>query len=142
MVLFLDGQRKDVDCRPLDRLVDVLRRLDPGTKEGCSEGACGACTVLLDNKAVLSCTTPAAAADGRRVTTVASVSGPLVERVRQELLAIGAVQCGFCAPGLMVTVASWQDEVPQDLEGAIAGHLCRCTGYQGLFEAIEAAAGE
>jgi carbon-monoxide dehydrogenase small subunit len=67
------------------------------------------------------------------------VDDPLVQRVRQQLLAIGAVQCGFCAPGLLVTVASWRGRMPDDLRSAICGHVCRCTGYGGLIRALEAA---
>lgn len=142
MILFLDGQRTELSCGPLDRLVDVLRGVDAATKQGCDEGACGSCTVLLDGKAVLSCTTPAAAAEGHRVTTVAQEGDALVQRVRQHLLALGAVQCGFCAPGLLMTVASWQGQVPDDVAAAIVGHICRCHGYRGLVQAIEAARGD
>lgn len=134
---------RDVELRapPLRRLLDVLR--DDlgltGTKEGCGEGECGACTVLLDGDAVLSCLVPACQVDGRAVITV---EGPGLEAVRNGFLEEGGTQCGICTPGMIVMTRAWLDECARagrapdadDARRALAGNLCRCTGYGAIVQ--------
>jgi carbon-monoxide dehydrogenase small subunit len=134
---------------PMKRLLDVLREdcAATGTKEGCGEGECGACTVLLDGLAVNSCLVPAIHAGGAKVTTVEGLAlkGRLSD-LQQAFVDLGAAQCGMCTPGMLVTsaalLASTKGRVPSDAEvrEALAGTLCRCTGYQKIVDAVRAAA--
>jgi carbon-monoxide dehydrogenase small subunit len=127
------------------RLLDVVREQLglTGSKEGCGEGECGACSVVIDGRLTLSCLQLAAALpDGARITTVegvaASASG---ERLQRLLLERGGVQCGFCTPGIVV--AAWwylETRPPIDVREALSGNLCRCTGYQGIVTAVREAA--
>ena len=132
-----------VNCTLLSALRDDVGL--QGTKEGCGSGDCGACTVLLDGKPVNSCLVLAVTADGRQVTTVEGLSKddklhPLQEAFIQE----GAVQCGFCTPGMLLTAKGLLDENPMPSEGeirkALAGNLCRCTGYVRIVKAVQKAA--
>jgi carbon-monoxide dehydrogenase small subunit len=134
---------RDVDTRfdPGARLLDVVRRQLSltGTKEGCGEGECGACSLVIDGRLVLSCLQLAAAVpDGARITTVEGVaSSPRGAKLQRLLLERGGVQCGFCTPG--VVVAAWwylETRPPIDPREAMSGNLCRCTGYQGILAAI------
>ncbi|HET6341168.1 MAG TPA: (2Fe-2S)-binding protein [Gemmatimonadota bacterium] len=136
----LNGSPVRVDVDPAERLLDTLRYgLGlTGTKEGCGEGECGACTVHLDGIPVMSCLVPAWQAAGRRVRTVESVPAEEV----QPLLRTGATQCGACTPGVVMT-ALWIADHPELLEShtvreIMAGSLCRCTGYDGIAEGVEA----
>ncbi len=136
----LNGSPVRVEVDPAERLLDTLRYgLGlTGTKEGCGEGECGACTVHLDGVPVMSCLVPAWQAQGRRVRTVESVPA---ERIR-PLLETGATQCGACTPGVVMT-ALWVADHPKLLEShtvreLMAGNLCRCTGYDGICEGVEA----
>jgi aerobic-type carbon monoxide dehydrogenase small subunit (CoxS/CutS family) len=137
----LNGRSVAVDVDPAARLLDLLR-YDlglTGTKEGCGEGECGACTVWLDGLPADSCLVAAFQAEGREVRTIESVDP---DRVR-ELRSAGATQCGACTPGVVMT-ALWILEHPRLLEThtvreLMAGNLCRCTGYDGIIEGIEAA---
>jgi carbon-monoxide dehydrogenase small subunit len=119
-----------------------------GPKDACEEGECGSCTVLLDGLLVSSCLVLAAQADGAEVTTVAGLAGGDVARhpVQRALLAAGAVQCGFCTPGMVVAAADLLARHPRpseaDIRRELAGNLCRCTGYQKIVEAIGRAADE
>ena len=129
-----------VDVDPAERLLDTLRYglALTGTKEGCGEGECGACTVHLDGIPVMSCLVPSWQVGGRRVRTVESVSA---EEVR-PLLWTGATQCGACTPGVVMT-AIWIADHPELLQShtvreLMAGNLCRCTGYDGITEGVEA----
>ena len=139
----LNGTDVEFEVDPAERLLDTLRyRLElTGTKEGCAEGECGACTVFIDGTPANSCLVLAFQADGRRVDTVESLS----EETLQPLLAGGATQCGACTPGVAMT-ASWllQNRDLLDtyrIRELMAGNLCRCTGYDGIIDSIESAIG-
>jgi carbon-monoxide dehydrogenase small subunit len=141
----LNGQPAEADGHPMERLLDVLReRLgQTGTKEGCGEGECGACTVLMDGEPVLSCLVPLFQCEGRRIDTVeglASVpAGPLRETL-ERFVATGGVQCGACTPGIVVTLAALlqRNATPsrEEAREALAGNLCRCTGYEVILRAL------
>jgi carbon-monoxide dehydrogenase small subunit len=140
----LNGSDIEFEVDPAERLLDTLRyRLGlTGTKEGCAEGECGACTVFIDGIPANSCLVLAFQAEGRRVETVESLS----EEALEPLLAGGATQCGACTPGVAMT-ASWLLENPDLLEThrireLMAGNLCRCTGYDGIVDSIAAALGD
>ncbi len=131
---------------PDDLLVDVLReRLGLiGTKVGCGEGECGACTVLVDGEAVVSCLYPALKAEGRRITTIEGLGhdGEL-DVIQQAFIERAAAQCGYCTPGFIMAVKALLLRNPQpssgEIEEALAGNLCRCTGYYQIKEAVELA---
>ncbi len=147
----LNGQSVEAEAHPMERLLDTLReRLGrTGTKEGCGEGECGACTVLLDGEPVLSCLIPLFQCDGRRIDTVeglaataadaADTAGPLREAL-ERFIATGGVQCGACTPGIVVTLAALlqRNATPsrEEAREALAGNLCRCTGYEGILRAL------
>lgn len=140
-------QRTADDVWPGESLLHTLReRLGlPGTKNACEEGECGSCTVLLDGLPVCACLVAAPQAADRSVTTVEGLRGPEnLHPVQQAFVDAGAVQCGFCTPGLMVTVADLLSRVPDPSEAQIreslAGNLCRCTGYEKIIDAVQRAA--
>ncbi|MCX7288891.1 MAG: molybdopterin-dependent oxidoreductase [Rhodobacterales bacterium] len=145
MITFtLNGASAAVDAPPTERLSETLReRLGlVGTKVGCDAGDCGACTVLLDGQAVCACLTPAARVAGRQVTTVEGET-PELARLRAAFLAAGAAQCGICTPGMLMTAAELLALNPQpkasEVEVALGGVLCRCTGYRSIIAAVVAA---
>lgn len=116
-----------------------------GSKQGCDKGDCGACTVILDGKAVLSCLTPVMEAEGRSVRTVEGLAAGLEPHPLQDEFDLhGAAQCGFCTPGILCSAAALlhREASPsrQDIREALAGNLCRCTGYEKIYDAVEAAA--
>jgi len=142
----LNGEEVTIEVRPDALLVDVLRdQLElTGTKEACGEGECGACTVLLDGEPVTSCLVPALKAQGREVMTVEGLaSGGELHPLQKAFIEHGAVQCGYCTPGMLMSAKALLDRNPHPTEGeirqAISGNLCRCTGYVKIVEAIKAA---
>ena len=145
----LNGTPVDVPCPAETILLDLLReelRLT-GTKRGCDLGTCGCCTVLVDGRATLSCLTLAHRVDGREVTTIEGVTPARgLSAVQRAFVEHGATQCGFCTPGFVMTATAFLRERPHptraEIEEAIAGNLCRCTGYLKIVEAIEAASRE
>lgn len=133
--------------KPSTTLLQFLR--DSGfteVKKGCGEGECGACTVLLQGKAVTSCLVLALQADGREVVTVQKEDDQLLEGLKEAFVKCGAVQCGFCSPGMVMTARWLLAENPrpnrEEIREALSGNLCRCTGYQKIVDAIESASGE
>ncbi len=147
--LTVNGRRRRVRVPALKRLLDVLREECKltGTKEGCGEGECGACTVLVNGRAVNSCLVPAIHAAGARVVTVEGLtSGPRLAALQQAFVELGGAQCGICTPGMLVSayelIARSKRRVPDEAEvrEALAGNLCRCTGYQKIVDAVRAAA--
>ena len=141
----VNGRAHEVAAHPSARLIDVLRsRLGlTGTKEGCSTGQCGACTVLVDGRPVASCMILAADAADRDITTIEGIApaGEL-HPLQQAFLDHGAVQCGFCTPGMVLSAKALLDEKPhpsdEQIRRALVGNLCRCTGYRKIFDAIKA----
>lgn len=132
----------EVDIR--ESLLEVLRdRLHfTGVKQGCSVGECGACTVLIDGTATNSCIYLAVWADGKKITTIEGVSkNGKLSKVQQAFVDEGAVQCGFCTPGLVLTatalVDSGKEYTDEEIKREISGHLCRCTGYNKIFNAVK-----
>jgi carbon-monoxide dehydrogenase small subunit len=147
--LDVNGQKRSLEIEPNTLLLDLLR-LEmglTGTKEGCGEGVCGSCTVMVDGQLVRSCLTLAMQIDGKAITTVEGVgNGSSLHPIQQKFLEHGAVQCGFCTPGLIVTakalLAGNPDPSEAEVRDAIRGNFCRCTGYVKIIEAILAAAAE
>ncbi|MBI4878762.1 MAG: (2Fe-2S)-binding protein [Planctomycetes bacterium] len=144
----LNGRQVSVQAEPWARLIDVLRGPlgHTGTKEGCGEGECGACTVLVDGAAINSCLFPVLEVEGRSVTTIEGLrdaEGRLAA-LQEAFVEEGGVQCGFCSPGMILTAAALLLRTPHPTEAEIreelAGNLCRCTGYAQIVEAVQAAA--
>ena len=145
--LTVNGETHEILLEPFASLLDTLRdELHmTGTKKGCDEGDCGACTVILDGKAVTSCLVLAMDAEGRDVLTVEGLArGDRLHPVQQAFLENGGVQCGFCIPGLIMAAVGYLREhanpTEQDVRYAIGGNLCRCTGYSKVVKAIMSAA--
>jgi aerobic-type carbon monoxide dehydrogenase small subunit (CoxS/CutS family) len=135
----LNGRDVDVEAHPMRRLLDVLREdvALTGTKEGCGEGECGACTVLIDGQPVVSCLVPFAQVEGRAVTTIEGADAQALQRTFMDH--VGA-QCGICTPGMIMAALSLgPDPSRKQMQEALAGNLCRCTGYEAIFRAIRAA---
>ena len=144
----VNGEARSLDVPPYATLLGVLRdelRLT-GAKEGCNEGECGACTVLMDGKAVDSCLVMAHAAAGSDIRTVEGLSGPTgtLSTLQRAFVQAGGVQCGFCTPGFLITLTALLEENPSPTEDeirlAVAGNICRCTGYTQIVEAVQKAA--
>ena len=145
--LTVNGERREADVWGGESLLTMLRdTLDlPGSKNACEQGECGSCSVLLDGRLVCSCLVLAAQADGHDVVTVEGLaSDERLHPVQDAFVAAGAVQCGFCTPGLVVAVADLLARVPDpsddEVREALSGNLCRCTGYVKIFDAVRLAA--
>jgi carbon-monoxide dehydrogenase small subunit len=128
----------------MERLLDVLREQVhlTGTKEGCGEGECGACTVIIDGQIVNSCLVPVAQVDGCDIKTIEGVlaSDDQLHRVQQAFIEFGGAQCGICTPGMVMAAVSLLEKVPDpseaDIRNGLAGNLCRCTGYMKIFQSV------
>lgn len=145
--LKINGTLHEVAVAPQRTLVDVLRdQLGyTGTKRACRVGECGACTVIVDGRAVLSCLTLAVEVQGKEILTIEGLgSSDKLNPLQQAFVDCGAIQCGFCSPGMILSAKALLDEAPrpgrEEVRRAIAGNLCRCTGYSKIVEAIEVAA--
>jgi len=146
--LSINGDSYRIAVRPDEFLADVLRsKLDlTGTKTACDMGVCGSCTVLLDGLPVSSCLTLAVDAEGKEITTIEGLESPGGELhpVQESFLDKGAVQCGFCTAGMVMTTKSFLDKNPKpterEIRQALSGNICRCTGYAKIVEAVEDAA--
>ena len=143
--LTVNGGGYQFDVQPMKRLLDVLRE-DlglAGTKEGCGEGECGACTVLMDGLLVLSCMVPICQASGIQVTTIEGLAedGKL-HPIQEAFYKHGGSQCGICTPGMIIAAAYYlrHPDEAEDMREALAGNQCRCTGYTRIFESVKAAA--
>ena len=147
----VNGSPAELHGHPMDRLLDVLRRelgltgtrelRLTGTKEGCGEGECGACSVLIDGELVNSCLMPMLHAEGTSITTIEGVAGgDRLHAVQEAFVAHGGAQCGICTPGMVLAAVALLERTPEpsldDIRTALAGNLCRCTGYMRIFEAV------
>jgi len=145
--LTVNGRRRAFRGPAFTRLIDVLREELglTGTKEGCGEGECGACTVLIDGRPAMSCLVPVCQVEGRRIETIEALGPPeRLNVLQQALLETGGAQCGICTPGMVMTAWAWLraggSDDPAAIRGALAGNLCRCTGYAHIVEAVAQAA--
>jgi carbon-monoxide dehydrogenase small subunit len=145
--LSVNGELHDIAVTPNETLVEVLReRLElTGTKQGCGEGACGTCTVLLDGKPVRSCLTLAVEVQDKEIVTIEGLAkGTDLHPVQKAFIEHGAIQCGFCSPAMILTSKALLDENPhptgEEVRRAISGVVCRCTGYAKIVEAVMAVA--
>jgi carbon-monoxide dehydrogenase small subunit len=141
--LRVNGKTCVVEAHPMRRLLDVLREdlALTGTKEGCGEGECGACAVLVDGRLIDSCLVPVAQVRGREVTTIEGMaSGDALAAIQQAFAELGGAQCGICTPGMILAARELLDRVPSpteaDVREALAGNICRCTGYVRIFESV------
>jgi len=139
----INGKPASVETYPMKRLLDVLREdlSLHGTKEGCGEGECGACAVIVDGELVNSCLIPAAAANGARISTIEGVAG---HAIQDAFIETGGAQCGICTPGMIMAAIHLLSREPSpttdQIREALAGNLCRCTGYTKIIAAVEKAA--
>jgi carbon-monoxide dehydrogenase small subunit len=139
----VNHEARSLDVFPMARLLDVLREQLQltGTKEGCGEGECGACSVLVDGQIVNSCLLPVAQIDGRDITTIEGVaSGDQLHAVQQAFIDCGGAQCGICTPGMVLAAVNLLERNPNpteaDIRTGLAGNLCRCTGYMKIFASV------
>jgi carbon-monoxide dehydrogenase small subunit len=141
--LTINGKKRKVETTPSTRLLDLIRddlHLT-GTKEGCGKGECGACTVIMNGELVASCLILAPQADGAVITTIEGIgSGGHLDPIQEAFIETGAVQCGFCTPGMILAAKKLLEENPhpteEEIKRGISGNLCRCTGYQKIIDAI------
>jgi aerobic carbon-monoxide dehydrogenase small subunit len=145
--LTVNGEIKTLRVHPMERLLDVLRNelQLTGTKEGCGEGECGSCSVLLDDVLVNSCLIPIGQAEGASITTIEGISRRDPDNcVQQAFLECGGAQCGICTPGMILAALHLLENNPNpdlvDIREGLAGNLCRCTGYMQIFEAVASSA--
>jgi carbon-monoxide dehydrogenase small subunit len=143
MQIKVNGVHHSIDAPPMSRLLDVLRedlRLT-GVKEGCGEGECGACSVLIDGELVNSCLVPLLQVEGASITTIEGVAdGDKLHAIQQAFLEHGGAQCGICTPGMILAAMTLLEQYPnptiEQIKEGLAGNLCRCTGYMRIFEAV------
>ena len=147
LLFTVNGEARNVLAHPMERLLDVLRNdlALKGTKEGCGEGECGSCSVLLDGMLVNSCLVPVAQATGASIVTIEGMSAhALMIPLQEAFLECGGAQCGICTPGMILAAVHLLGKTPApapaDIREGLAGNLCRCTGYQQIFEAVAMAA--
>jgi aerobic carbon-monoxide dehydrogenase small subunit len=139
----VNGERQTLHAYPMARLLDVIReelRLT-GTKEGCGEGECGACSVLIDGALVNSCLVPVLQVEGAEIKTIEGIAGPeQLHAVQQAFIDCGGAQCGICTPGMVIAAVNLLERTPEpneaEIRNGLAGNLCRCTGYMRIFEAV------
>ena len=144
----INGEARELTVEPFHSLLDALRNAAglTGTKKGCDVGDCGACTVLLDGKPVCACLVLAVETKGRRVVTIEGLqpSPDQLHPLQDTFMMLGGAQCGFCTPGILMMAKALLDETPNpnddDIRFALAGNICRCTGYTKIIEAVQAAA--
>ena len=141
----VNGTEYNREVDPLSRLIDFIRddlKLR-GTKEGCSEGECGACTVIMNGNTVNTCLVLTAAADGAEITTIEGVSDGEANPLQQAFMEVGAVQCGYCIPGMVLSAKALLDKdinsTEEQIREGISGNLCRCTGYNKIVEGVKLA---
>ncbi len=139
----VNGEERSVEGFPMARLLDVLREQLhlTGTKEGCGEGECGACTVIIDGQIVNSCLVPLAQVNGAEITTIEGVAGNgELHAVQQAFIEHGGAQCGICTPGMVLAAVDLLKRNPEpnedEIRNGLAGNLCRCTGYMKIFESV------
>ena len=139
----VNDESKTLKVYPMERLLDVLREhlQLTGTKEGCGEGECGACSVMIDGQIVNSCLVPVAQIEGAEIKTIEGVAtGDQLHAVQQAFIECGGAQCGICTPGMVMAAVSLREKYPQpseaDIRHGLAGNLCRCTGYMKIFESV------
>ncbi|MHC4930993.1 MAG: (2Fe-2S)-binding protein [Planctomycetota bacterium] len=144
----LNGTNVATSVRPTQRLIDLLRDnlKMTGTKEGCGEGECGACTVLVDGRVVNACLYPAPEAEATEITTIEGLIGPdtVASAIQTGFVECGAIQCGFCTPGMIMSAKALLDARPDptedEIRSALVGNLCRCTGYVQIVDAVKRSA--
>ena len=139
----INGKPQTLEAYPLERLLDVLREQLSltGTKEGCGEGECGACSVTIDGQIVNSCLVPVAQVEGAEIKTIEGVaSGEQLHAVQQAFIECGGAQCGICTPGMVMAAVNLLERIPNpndaEIRNGLAGNLCRCTGYMKIFESV------
>lgn len=144
--LTINGEPRTIETPPMKRLLDVLRE-DlhlTGTKEGCGEGECGACAIIINGELVNSCLVPALQAEGAEITTIEGLGADKLHPIQQCFLAQGGAQCGICTPGMIIATHHLLQKNPQptlpQIQEALSGNLCRCTGYTRIFKSVEEAA--
>jgi len=144
--LVVNGTPKQIETHPMRRLLDVLREdlQLTGTKEGCGEGECGACSVILNDQLVNSCLIPVAQANGARICTIEEFGKNGLHPVQAAFIECGAAQCGICTPGMVLASIDLLNRNPsptlEEIREGLGGNLCRCTGYGRIFEAVQKAA--
>jgi carbon-monoxide dehydrogenase small subunit len=145
--LRINGEYRKLEAYPMERLLDVLRERFglTGTKEGCGEGECGACSILINGELVNSCLVPIAQANGTEIVTIEGVAdGEELHPAQKAFLQCGGAQCGMCTPGMIVATVHLLEKHPkptiEQIREGLNGNLCRCTGYMRIFEAVEKAA--
>ena len=139
----VNKEQRTIQAYPIERLLDVLReqlRLT-GTKEGCGEGECGACSVMIDGQIVNSCLVPVAQVEGASIQTIEGLAtGDQLHAVQQAFIECGGAQCGICTPGMVMAAVNLLEKIPNpseaDIRDGLAGNLCRCTGYVKIFESV------